>query len=120
MAIVNTHYGFCGKGGAPLPELAGKWVLNEKLYAPENAFVENVKFSASASATGTQRGFTGVKNNTINGQLIFFNAFIEDTIYFYSSNKWGANILRYLTFPEGATGSDEFLSWLASNATKQS
>lgn len=94
-------------------------MLNERLYAPENAFSENVNFNASETATETQRGFTGVKNNTINGQLIFFNAFVDDVIYYYSSNTWGANKLKYLTFPAGATASDEFRAWLASNATKQ-
>ena len=109
----------CFRKAAPLPELAGTWVLNEMLYAPENAFSESVEFSASATTSGTQRGFTGVKNNTINGQLIFYNAFVEDVIYYYSSNTWGANNLKYLTFPAGATASDEFRAWLANNATKQ-
>lgn len=109
----------CFRDAAPLPELAGTWVLNERLYAPESAFTENVNFNAAETATGTQRGFTGVKNNTINGQLIFFNSFTDDTIYYYSSNTWGANNLKYLTFPAGATASDEFRAWLASNATKQ-
>lgn len=109
----------CFRVAAPLPELDGTWVLNERLYAPESAFSENVNFNASETATGTQRGFTGVKNNTINGQLIFFNAFIDEIIYYYSSNTWGANNLKYLTFPAGATASDEFRAWLASNATKQ-
>lgn len=110
----------CFRDAQELPELAGTWVLNERLYAPETAFSENVNFNASETATGTQRGFTGVKNNTINGQLDFFNSFIDDIIYYYSSNTWGANKLKYLTFPAGATATDKFRAWLASNATKQS
>lgn len=103
----------------PTPTLEGTWVLNERLYAPESAFSENVNFKASETATGTQRGFTGVKNNTINGQLIFFNAFTDDIIYYYSSNTWGTNNLKYLTFTADATASDEFRTWLVSNASKQ-
>ena len=120
ISLDGTPFGEGGVTPDPtIPTLEGTWVLNERLYPPENAFSENVSFKASESATGTQKGFTGVKNNTINGQLIFFNAFTDDIIYYYSSNTWGANNLKYLTFPAGATASDEFRAWLASNATKQ-
>ena len=118
MAIVNTHYGFCAKGDEPLPELAGTWVLNERLYAPENAINQTIQFTAKESATSAEQAYANFYSDT--SALKFTRATgFTTTVYTYSSNTWNTKY-KYLTFPVGATGSDEFRAWLASNATKQS
>lgn len=115
MAIVNTHYGYCG--GNKLPELAGTWVLNERLYAPENNFNETVKFTAIAPAGGART----YKSMYIESGILMCErttGFI-DGWYTFSNNKWSVTF-RTIKFNEGATASDTFRAWLARNATKQS
>lgn len=109
----------CFRDAAPLPELAGTWVLNERLYAPESdVYFTNQDFTI---------GNTSNPNSATVRNLICTTAKIEYTttmgytytLYTFSSNTWGTNKYTYLTFPAGATASDEFRAWLASNATKQ-
>ena len=115
MAIVNTHYGFCAKGGAA-PKLAGTWVLNERLYAPAQGISERVNFTA--------KGMSGTANSVsidygINRNLSYIYATSGSyQVYNFSTNVWN-NKYKAWTFPTDATASDEFLAWLASNATKQ-
>lgn len=123
MAIVNTHYGFCAKGEAPLPELAGTWVLNERLYAPESDFAETINFQAY-DEWGTRASIS--KIFTENAQLNFMipaSATAVYNMYNFTTNTWNTaqNLkLPIWIFPAGATASNEFRAWLASNATKQS
>ena len=123
MAIVNTHYGFCAKGGAPLPELAGTWLLNERLYAPEKDFSENINFQAT-NKYGVTSSIS--KIFTQNAQLKFMIPISATAVYImydFTTNKWNTEQNLYLPiwiFPAGATASDEFRAWLANNATKQS
>lgn len=124
-AYHGSFYAAAGGGGSgivcfrvahELPELAGAWVLNERLYAPENNIDERVSFTAGESATGTHVQY----NRIINGSdLTFYKpSGSGTTIYQYANNSW---VIKYkhLIFPAGATASDEFRAWLASNATKQ-
>lgn len=116
MAIVNTHYGFCAKGDEPLPELAGTWVLNERLYAPESDFDEITGYRFKVGTIECNRIRTA--NLTYLSAYKVFSGGTVD-IYIFSTNTWKTTA-RTLTFPAGATASDEFRAWLASNATKQS
>lgn len=109
----------CFRDAQELPELAGTWVLNERLYAPESdVYFTNQDFTI---------GNTSNPNSVTVRNLICTTAKIEYTttmgytytLYTFSSNTWGTNKYTYLTFPAGATASDEFRAWLASNATKQ-
>lgn len=109
----------CFRDAQELPVLAGTWVLNERLYAPESdVYFTNQDFTID-------NAFNPNRATAIN--LICTTAKIEYTttmgytytLYTFSSNKWGTNKYTYLTFPAGATASDEFRAWLASNATKQ-
>lgn len=109
----------CFRAAQSLPELAGTWVLNERLYAPESdVYFTNQDFTI---------GNTSNPNSATVRNLICTTAKIEYTttmgytytLYTFSSNTWGTNKYTYLTFPAGATASDEFRAWLASNATKQ-
>ena len=104
----------CFRGAQELPELAGTWVLNNRLYAPENTINQTIQFTAKESATSAAQAHANFYSDT--SALKFTKA---TTVYTYSSNTWNTKY-KYLTFPAGAAGSDEFRAWLASNATKQS
>lgn len=108
----------CFRDAQELPELAGTWVLNERLYAPENTINQTIQFTAKESATSAAKAYASFYSDT--SALKFTVATgSTTTVYTYSSNTWNTKY-KYLTFPAGATGSDEFRAWLASNATKQS
>lgn len=109
----------CFRDAQELPELAGTWVLNERLYAPESdVYFTNQDFTIGDASN---------PNSATVRNLICTKAKIEYTttrgytytLYTFSNNTWGTNKYTYLTFPAGATASDEFRAWLASNATKQ-
>ena len=100
----------CFREAQELPELAGTWVLNERVYAPESTIVANVNATIS---TGTASE-ASTKFTIGNGEVKSSNR----VLYQFANNAWIAKY-KYWTFPTGATASDEFRAWLASNATKQ-
>lgn len=114
----NGAYGgsgiVCFREAAELPELEGTWVLNERLYAPEKDFDEiNLYFTIGNARCSRIR----TSNLTL---LSAYKVISGDgiDIYRFSTNTWKTTS-RNLTFETGATASDEFRAWLASNATKQ-
>lgn len=107
----------CFRDAQELPELTGTWVLNERLYAPENTINQTIQFTAKEGATSAEQAYANFYSDT--SALKFTRATgSTTTVYTYSSNTWNTKY-KYLTFPAVATGSDEFRAWLASNATKQ-
>lgn len=114
----NGAYGgsgiVCFREAQELPELAGTWVLNERLYAPEKNFDEiNLYFTIGNSRCSR------IKTTNLT-YLSAYKVISGDgiDIYQFSNNTWKTTT-RSLTFETGATASDEFRAWLASNATKQ-
>ena len=110
----------CFRDAAPLPELAGTWVLNNRLYAPESDVYFNNQEFKIGDASNPNRG-TGL-NLSCTTSKIWYTSYpsgYDVTVYTFSSNSWGSDKLNYMTFPAGATASDEFRAWLASNASKQ-
>lgn len=106
----------CIRDAAELPELAGAWVLNERLYAPERDFDEITGYRFKVGTIECTR--IGTVNLThLSAYKVFSGGTVD--IYSFSTNTWQTTA-RNLTFPAGATASDEFRAWLASNATKQS
>lgn len=104
----------------PTPTLEGTWVLNERLYAPENNVYFNNQEFKIGNASNPNKG-TGI-NLSCTTSKIWYTSYPDGydvTVYTFSSNSWGSDKLNYMTFPAGATASDEFRAWLASNATKQ-
>ena len=107
----------CFRDAQELPELAGTWVLNNRLYAPERAISQYTDFTATYGSsnivcTRAQIEITKVVISSDGGRAI--------TIYTFASNSWtSGSKYNTWTFPVGATASDEFRAWLASNATKQ-
>lgn len=105
----------CFRDAQELPELAGTWVLNERLYAPERDFDEITGYRFKVGTIEC------TQIRTVNlTHLSAYKVFSGDTvdIYTFSTNTWQTTA-RNLTFPAGATASDEFRAWLASNASKQ-
>lgn len=110
----------CFRDAKELPELAGTWVLNERLYAPENTVYFNNQEFKIGDASNPNRG-TGI-NLSCTTSKIWYTSYpsgYDVTVYTFSTNSWGSDKLNYITFSAGATASDEFRAWLASNATKQ-
>lgn len=105
----------CFRDAVELPELAGTWVLNERLYAPESTLDVSVSFTAY-NDINTPKMFARIYSSS-SLEFITANNTVS-TIYNYSANTWVTKY-KYITFPPGATASDEFRAWLASNATKQ-
>lgn len=113
----------CFRESVELPELAGTWVLHEKLYAPESMpLTENVNFSSTNKAGGAAS-----ENNQCIFRTQYGVSYFEIhstslaktvTVYTFNTDSW-TNKWTHLTFPAGATVSDEFRAWLANNATKQ-
>lgn len=106
----------CFREAVELPELAGTWVLNEKLYAPTESVKTDTNFSGTTK-TGKVEQFISVTNGP-NAVTAKPASGLSLTIYSYSTNQWNEKYNTW-TFPAGATASDEFRAWLASNATKQ-
>lgn len=113
----------CFRDAAELPELAGTWVLNARLYpSPTGASInENINYTA-VTPNGN---FTGVKivvgYSATSTAGFYLNQSTTFALYQFSNNQWAdsTRAISQLTFPVGATASAEFRVWLASNATKQ-
>ena len=106
----------CFREAQELPELAGTWVLNERLYAPEsNIQAFNINYQA-----GNGTNYYNYGNIAVLTSQFYGNRDNQDYNQFYnfSSNVWSYKY-KYFRFPVGATASDEFRAWLASNAAKQ-
>lgn len=106
----------CFRESVELPELAGTWVLHERMYMPVNPFTENINF-AFYTETGTS--VPGKQIRVSGSQLYVTQTSGNDyQVYNFTYNSWQQ---KYKTwkFEAGVTASDEFRAWLASNATKQ-
>ena len=114
----------CFREAQELPELAGTWVLNKRLYpSTTGAAISEVISYQGATPQGN---FTGYKINIgyepTSTVGFFLNASTFYSVYQFSNNTWtdSSRAVQTITFPAGATASDEFRACLASNATKQS
>ena len=108
----------CFREAQALPELAGTWVLNERLYAPESALGSfNISGYFLSSTTGQQATFQTFGVDKLS--VYFTRAGNTYNYYVFSTNKRTDGYSTTVHFNDGATASDEFRAWLASNATKQ-
>lgn len=113
----HTVWGGVTPEPTPTPTLEGTWVLNERLYAPESTINEYVNFTGKTSTTDTAKNFKGVQISTNQFDVTPSGA-LPIVIYKFTDMTW-VNKYKILTFTAGATASDEFRAWLASNASKQ-
>lgn len=119
----------CFREAQELPELAGTWVMNNRIYQPATAIKELVNFTMPGytvtiyNAKGVRVAGLPTTPASIFGIWRSTDATEQYlSVYDFYSNEWGNTKDRQpavLTFPSGATASDEFRAWLASNATKQ-
>lgn len=107
----------CFRAAQELPELAGTWVLNERLYASE-AHVNAIKMKYTCKYKGGETTDCTQINDTGN-YVIFNKGGSEITKYTFSTNTWTRGAPT-ITIIDPGTANDEFRAWLASNATKQS
>lgn len=105
----------------PTPTLEGTWVLNDRLYAPESPFSAVVDYTANFTSTGNS-----VWKSVSVSNILSFNKNADETggytMYRFETNAWDnvrAGAVKSITFNTGATASDNFVTWLAANATKQ-
>lgn len=106
----------CFREAQELPELAGTWVLNERLYAPGNSLTQVI----SGTIVTAQGNAPLYSIQYVNNKMHFYISAVQIySTYDFDTNQW-ANKVNSATFPSGATASDDFIAWLASNATKQS
>ncbi len=106
----------CFRKAQELPELAGTWVLNKRLYKAEATITQSLNYKLSISSTADWDSI--VVNNDgvltrVAGQSVY------SRLYTFSTNSWGGASLPVSMAITSTTASDEFRAWLASNATKQ-
>lgn len=109
----HTVWGGVTPEPTPTPTLEGTWVLNERLDAPA---VTQVISGTITTAQGKAPLFS--IQYTDDKLHFYINQSTIYSTYDFSTIQW-ANKVNTITFPSGATASDEFRAWLASNATKQ-
>lgn len=112
----------CFREAQELPELAGTWVLNERLYYPDNGLDERFNFTAMSDGGSSEecnRWHLRVYE-TIPEMRFYYTSGGSNEIYRFNTNTWStSHKYKTIIIPSGATASDEFRAWLASNATKQ-
>lgn len=123
ISLDGTPFGGVTPEPTPTPTLEGTWVLNERLYPSSTGAVinENINFTAvtpNGNFTGVKIGVGYTATSTAG---FYLNQSTTFATYQFSNNQWvdSARAISQITFPAGATASDEFRAWLASNATKQ-
>lgn len=114
----------CFREAQELPELAGTWVLNKRLYPSQTgaAINESIKFTAvtpNGNFTGAKIAVGYTDTSTVG---FYLNQSTTFAVYQFKNNQWvdSTRAVSQITFPIDATASDNFRAWLASNATKQS
>lgn len=109
----HTVWGGVTPEPTPTPTLEGTWVLNAKLTAPAVSQV------ISGTMNTSQGNASLYSLQYVNNKLNFYNS--QSSIYSnydFSYNSWTNRVIS-ITLPSGAMASDNFITWLAANATKQ-
>ena len=101
----------------PLPELAGTWKFNTSIYPPENTFDITSNYSIASEPPPYDGAYTRIyiSNNKLMGI-----ATIGATTEFYDfATDTPTSQFGYFRTDSVQNFTDEFHTWLASNATKQ-
>ena len=106
----------CFRDAAPLPELAGTWLLNDVLTMPESTFGETIN-ATLIPVTGNSRSVTVFRLYTYK---IEATDTLATNVDIYEYGAWKTPKYNKWRFAEGTTASDKFREWLTNNATKQS
>lgn len=106
----------CFRNAQELPELAGTWVLNKRLYKAEATITQSLNYKLSISSTADWDSIV-VNNDGVLTRVAGQSGYSR--LYTFSTNSWGGASLPVSMTITSTTASDEFRAWLASNATKQ-
>lgn len=106
----------CFRKAQELPELAGTWVLNKRMYAPESPITQELNYTLSS--TGAKCNSIFINNEGVNVRVVGQSGYSR--LYTFSTADWGGSNTPVSMVITSTTASDEFRAWLASNATKQS
>lgn len=106
----------CFRNAQELPELAGTWVLNKRLYKAEATITQSLNYKLSISSTADWDSIV-VNNDGVLTRVAGQSGYSR--LYTFSTNSWGGASLPVSMAITSTTASDEFRAWLASNATKQ-
>lgn len=109
----------CFRDAAELPELAGTWKFNERIYPPETPFdiTANYAIASTPPSTGETYKRIYIFNDTLFGEAVIG---ATNSFYNFATNTPVASRFGYFRTDSVQGFTDEFRAWLASNATKQS
>lgn len=109
----------CFRDAQELPELAGTWKFNERIYPPEIPFdiTANYTIGKTPPSSGSAYKRIYISNNTLMGEAV---AGLGNAFYNFATNTPVASRFGYFRTDNVQGFTDEFRAWLASNATKQS
>lgn len=99
-------------------ELVGTWKFNSRIYPPTTAFdiTANYTIASTPPETGGAYKRIYISNNTLLGEAIIG---ATNSFYDFATNTPVASRFGYFRTDSVQGFTEEFLAWLASNATKQ-
>lgn len=99
-------------------ELVGTWKFNSRIYPPTTAFdiTANYTIASTPPETGGAYKRIYISNNTLLGEAIIG---ATSSFYDFATNTPVASRFGYFRTDSVQGFTEEFLTWLASNATKQ-
>lgn len=106
----------CFREAQELPELAGTWVLNTRLYKADNTITQSLNFRLSSTGSADFNSII-IDNDAVRVRAVGQSGY--SVMYTFSTNSWGGSVTPISMTITSETASDEFRAWLASNATKQ-
>ena len=106
----------CFRDAQELPELAGTWVLNARLYKADNTITQSLNFRLSSTGSADFNSIL-IDNDAVRVRAVGQSGY--SVLYTFSTNSWGGSVPPISMTITSETASDEFRAWLASNATKQ-
>ena len=115
ISLDGTPFGEVTPEPTPTPTLEGTWLLNDTLVAPGTSLAQVI----SGTIVTAQGNAPLYSIQYVNNKMHFYMSAVQIySTYDFDTNQW-ANKVNSATFPSGATASDDFITWLAANATKQ-
>ena len=107
----------CFREAQELPELAGTWKFNARIYPPEKSFDITANYTIASTPPNYGSSFTRIyiANNKLMGTAVIGAA---TEFYNFATNTPSAQF-GYFRTDTVQNFTDEFRAWLASNATKQ-
>lgn len=115
ISLDGTPFGGVTPEPTPTPTLEGTWLLNDTLVAPGTSLAQVI----SGTIVTAQGNAPLYSIQYVNNKMHFYISAVQIySTYDFDTNQW-ANKVNSATFPSGATASDDFITWLAANATKQ-